>query len=174
MPGFQAADINPMRAGRTLTQGHRRRAVLAVCSEPVCQAIGHEVRRELSAIGISLVVRTMPGDLSPPPRQPSADIVLGRSFAPYPDPVAFLKTILSGEPARARIKRISRLSGGRRLVAARQLEFDLLRHRAPVAAFGTPAIPQLFSARMRCEVSQPPSFLVDLSALCLDERLSAD
>jgi len=27
---------------------------------------------------------------------------------------------------------------------------------------------------MRCEVSQPPSFLVDLSALCLDERLSAD
>jgi ABC-type oligopeptide transport system substrate-binding subunit len=178
MPGFQPAHIYPMRpdaqTSRALTQGHRRRAVLAVCSERVCQAIGREVRRELATIGIALAIRTIPGDLAAAPRTPSADIVLRRSFAPYPDPVAFLKTVLSGDLADARIKRISRLSGARRLVAANQLELDLLRHRAPLAAFGTPAIPQLFSARMRCEVSQPPSFLVDLSALCLSERPSAD
>jgi hypothetical protein len=42
-----------------------------------------------------------------------------------------------------------------------------LERRAFYVPFGTPAIPELFSARLGCKVFQPANFGVDLAALCL-------
>jgi hypothetical protein len=98
------------------------------------------------------------------------DIVLARVFAPYPDPVAFLTTALGGRFAQDRLDSLARLDRSQRLTAAGQLELQLIRGPAPLAAIGTPAIPEFFSARVSCHITQPLQFGADLSSLCLQSR----
>jgi hypothetical protein len=96
-----------------------------------------------------------------------ADIVLARIFAPYPDPAAFLKTALGGRFTQNRLDKLTRLDRPQRLTAASRLELQLMRGPAPVAAIGTPAIPEFFSARVSCHIFQPFQFGADLASLCL-------
>ena len=42
-----------------------------------------------------------------------------------------------------------------------------MRGSAPLAAFGTPAIPEFFSARVSRHVFQPVQFGADIGSLCL-------
>jgi hypothetical protein len=42
-----------------------------------------------------------------------------------------------------------------------------MRGSAPRAAFGTPAMPEFFSARVGCHVVQPVQFGADVGSLCL-------
>jgi hypothetical protein len=94
-------------------------------------------------------------------------MVLARAVAPYPDPAAFLKTALGGGIAQDSLAKLAGLERGQRVSAASQLELQLMRGPAPLAAIGTPAIPEFFSARVRCHVFQPLEFGVDLGSLCL-------
>jgi hypothetical protein len=88
--------------------------------------------------------------------RPGEDIVLARIFAPFPDPVAFLKTALGGRSGQGRLDNLTRLDRRQWLSAASQLERQLIRGPAPLAAIGNPAIPEFFSARVSCHISQRP------------------
>jgi hypothetical protein len=90
--------------------------------------------------------------------------VLARTFPAYPDPVAALRAAVGNQ---AGVRRLARLGGARRMKAAERYELELLRRAPPAAAFGTPTIPQFFSARVGCKTFQPLFFGVDLAALCL-------
>jgi hypothetical protein len=92
--------------------------------------------------------------------------VLARAFAPYPDSVAALRAALGDREASA-LDRLARLDRRTRITATEQFEFNLLRTNPPAAAFGTPTIPEFFSARVGCKAFQPLFFGVDLSRVCL-------
>ena len=96
-----------------------------------------------------------------------ADIVLARAVAPYPDPAAFLKTALGGGSGQDSLVKLSGLDRDQRVSSASQRELQLMRGPAPLAAIGTPVIPEFFSARVRCHVFQPLEFGADLGSFCL-------
>ena len=159
-----------LRRARALEGPRTGRAVLAVCSDPSCLELGQIIQADLKRIGIHIQLRPYAGAIASATSQPGADIVLARVFAPYPDPVAFLKTALGGRFAQDRLDNLTRLDRSQRLTAAGQLELQLIRGPAPLAAIGTPAIPEFFSARVSCHITQPLQFGADLSSLCLQSR----
>lgn len=175
MPGLATARVHPITgprigAARRLTGRRAMRVRLAVCDEPGCLEVARTVRANLRPIGIDVGVRRYGGDIAPDTRRRGADMVLARVLVPYPDPVAFLRLALGAARTRNELDAIAHLDGTRRLVAANRLELKLIRARAPVVAFGTPAIPEFFSARVGCQVFAPVSFGVELGSLCLRDR----
>ena len=175
MPAPRERHVYPLtgpdlRRARQLAGPRAGRAVLAVCSDPSCLKIGRIIRADLERIGLHTQLRVYAGAIASATSRPGADIVLARIFAPYPDPVAFLKTALGGRFAQDRLDDLMRLDRRQRLTAAGQLELQLMRGPAPLAAIGTPAIPEFLSARVSCHVSQPLQFGADLASLCLRGR----
>ena len=175
MPASPERHVSPLtgpdlRQARALTGPHTERATLAVCSDPGCLKLGQIIQANLERIGLHIQLRPYAGAITSATSQPGADIVLARVFAPYPDPVAFLKTALGGRFAQDRLDNLARLDRSQRLTAAGQLELQLIRGPAPLAAIGTPAIPEFFSARVSCHITQPLQFGADLSSLCLQSR----
>jgi hypothetical protein len=77
----------------------------------------------------------------PLPAAPAA--VLAQAVAPYPDPAAFLKTALGGGFGQDSLAKLAGLDPGQRVSAASQLELQLMRGPAPLAAIGTPVIPRI-------------------------------
>jgi streptogramin lyase len=152
---------------RALIGGRRGSLRLAVCEEPECLQVGQIVRANLRGIGLRVVLRTYGGDIGAALHRRGADMVLTRVLAPYPDPVAFLKAALGDAAPSHRLAEIARMDRTPRLAAANRLDVALARGRAPAAAFGTPAIPEFFSARVGCQRFPPVSFGVELGALCL-------
>jgi hypothetical protein len=61
---------------------------------------------------------------------------------------------------------LDRLDRAHRLAAAGRLEIRRLRNDPPAAAFGTPTVPEFFSARVGCKRWTAPGSAVDLTALC--------
>jgi DNA-binding SARP family transcriptional activator/ABC-type transport system substrate-binding protein/DNA-binding beta-propeller fold protein YncE len=159
-----------LRRARALAGSRTGRAVLAVCSDPSCLKIGQIIQADLERIGIHIQLRAYAGAIGSATSRPGTDIVLARIFAPYPDPVAFLKTALGGRFDQNRLDNLAQLGRRQRLTAAGQLELQLIRGPAPLAAIGTPAIPEFFSARVSCHISQPLQFGADLGSLCLRGR----
>jgi hypothetical protein len=105
------------------------------------------------------------GDIDARTRRARTDIVLARVFARYPDPLAFMNRALGpGAPTRNRLGRLDR---AHRLAAAGRLETRRLRNDPPAAAFGTPTVPEYFSARVGCKQWTALESAVDLTALCL-------
>src|ERR1700722_10640286 len=96
-----------------------------------------------------------------------ASLVFARPAVPYPDPAAFLKTALGGGSSKDSLAKLSDLDRDQRVSSASQFELQLMRGPAPLAAIGTPVIPEFFSARVRCHVFQPLEFGADLGSLCL-------
>jgi len=84
-----------------------------------------------------------------------------------PTPTAFLKTALGGGFGQDSLAKLAGLDRDQRVSAASQLELQLMRGPAPLAAIGTPVIPEFFSARVGCHVFQPLEFGADLGSLCL-------
>jgi ABC-type transport system substrate-binding protein len=172
MPGSHHRQVYPvsgpdLQRARALAGARAGRAVLAVCGEPGCIEAGQIIRANLARIGIHIQLRPYPGAIAPATTRRGADIVLARIFAPYPDPAAFLKTALGGRFTQNRLDKLTRLDRPQRLTAASRLELQLMRGPAPVAAIGTPAIPEFFSARVSCHIFQPFQFGADLASLCL-------
>jgi DNA-binding SARP family transcriptional activator/ABC-type transport system substrate-binding protein/streptogramin lyase len=175
MPASRERHVYPLggpdlRRARALAGARTGPAVLAVCGDPDCVEAGQIIRADLEHIGLHIELRPYAGAIAPATTRPGADIVLARVFAPYPDPVAFLKTALGGRFAQDRLDKLTRLDRSQRFAAASRLEFQLMRGPAPLAALGTPAIPEFFSARVSCHIFQPLQFGTDLASLCLPGR----
>ena len=80
---------------------------------------------------------------------------------------AALKTALGGGFAQDSLAKLAGLDRDQRVSAASQLELQLMRGPAPLAAIGTPVIGEFFSARVSCHVFQPLEFGADLGGFCL-------
>jgi DNA-binding SARP family transcriptional activator/ABC-type transport system substrate-binding protein len=176
IPGFRDADLYPLnrpalRLAKALARGRGGRATFFVCNEPSCAQVGRIVRRNLARIGIAVSVK----QVDDPLEVPAADIALARTGAPYPDPVAFLASLVEqAEPllAQALIQlpaRAATIRGEPRHAFARALDAELARD-SHIAAFGTWAVPEFFSERVGCRQFQPVYFGVNLAALCLRRR----
>ena len=155
------------RHARALAGPRTRTAVLAVCGTPGCTKVGQIIQADLEHVGLHIKLQPYAGAIASATSQPGADIVLARIFAPYPDPVAFLKTALGPRFAQDGLDKLAQLDRNQRIASASRLEFQLMRGSAPLAAFGTPAIPEFFSARVSCRVFQPVQFGADIGSLCL-------
>ena len=171
IPGYVPRHVYPLvgpdlKSARALVAGTRRRVTLAVCSQPSCVEVGRVVAADLGRIGLRVLVRQYPGDLTPTTARADADIVLARVFPAYPDPVAALRPTL-GRRFASRLDAIARLARPERLAAAERMELEVLQRDPPAAALGTPTIPEFFSARVECKTFQPLFFGVDLGSLCL-------
>ena len=92
-------------------------------------------------------------------------MVLARIVAPYPDPAAFLEIALGGGFGQDSLAKLAGLDRGRRITAASQFELQLMRGPAPLAAIGTPVVPEFFSTRVSCHIFQPLEFGADLGSL---------
>jgi len=68
---------------------------------------------------------------------------------------------------RREIERAARLEGPAREAAYQRAAARLARDVAPFAAYATPVLPQLFSARTGCDVTQPVTGAADIGSLCL-------
>jgi DNA-binding SARP family transcriptional activator/ABC-type transport system substrate-binding protein len=172
MPGSRRRSVYPLsgpdlRRARALMGGRRTTVVLTTCGEPDCMRVGRSVAADLQRIGIHVRQRHHPGGISSRTRRFGSDMVLARVFAPYPDPVAFMRRAFGVSSGALAVKRLARLERRRRLSAAGRLELALLREQPPAAAFGTPTIPEFFSARVGCKTPSALSFGVDLGSLCL-------
>jgi ABC-type transport system substrate-binding protein/DNA-binding SARP family transcriptional activator/streptogramin lyase len=172
LPGSLARHVYPLSGpdlarARALAGPHGGHAVLAVCSDPGCTELGQIIRADLARIGIRVQLRPYAGAIGSATTMSGADIVLARAVAPYPDPAAFLKTALGGRSGQDSLAKLSGLDRDQRVSSASQLELQLMRGPAPLAAIGTPVIPEFFSARVRCHVFQPLEFGADLGSLCL-------
>jgi ABC-type transport system substrate-binding protein len=172
MPGSRSGHVYPLggpdlRRARALMDGRRMAVVLATCSEPKCVRVARWVAADLKRIGIRVRRRQYPGDVSSRRHRAGTDMVLARVFAPYPDPVAFMRSAFGASAEALGVARLAELDRRRRLSAAGRLELVLLRKRPPAAALGTPTIPEFFSARVGCKTPSALSFGVDLGSLCL-------
>jgi ABC-type transport system substrate-binding protein len=172
LPGSLARHVYPLDGpdlarARALAGPHGGHAVLAVCSDPGCTELGQIIQTDLARIGIRIQLQPYAGAIGSATTRSRADIVLARAVAPYPDPAAFLKTALGGGSSQDSLAQLTGLDRDQRVSSASQLELQLMRGPAPLAAIGTPVIPEFFSARVRCHVFQPLEFGADLDSFCL-------
>ena len=170
MPGARDDHVYPLgkpdvTRARSLMHGRRPTVVLAVCGEPSCLHAGQLIARDLRRLRIHVKETRYAGDIDARTRRARTDIVLARVFARYADPLAFMNRALGpGAPTRNRLGRLDR---AHRLAAAGRLETRRLRNDPPAAAFGTPTVPEYFSARVGCKQWTALESAVDLTALCL-------
>jgi len=172
LPGSLARHVYPLSGpdlarARALAGPGGGHAILAVCSDPGCTELGRIIQADLARIGIRIQLRPYAGAIGSATTTSGADMVLARAVAPYPDPAAFLKTALGGGSSKDSLAKLSDLDRDQRVSSASQFELQLMRGPAPLAAIGTPVIPEFFSARVRCHVFQPLEFGADLGSLCL-------
>jgi DNA-binding SARP family transcriptional activator/ABC-type oligopeptide transport system substrate-binding subunit len=170
LPGAHDGHVYPvgkphLAQAQSLMHDRRPTLVLAVCGEPSCDHAGQLIARDLRRLRIDVKEVRYTGDIAARTRRARTDIVLARVFARYPDPLAFMSRALGPRaPARQLLDRLDR---GHRLAAAGQLEMKRLRDDPPAAAFGTPTVPEFFSARVGCKRWTALASAVDLTALCL-------
>ena len=172
LPGSLARHVYPLSGpdlarARALAGPHGGHAVLAVCSDPGCTELGQIIQADLARIGIRIQLQRYAGAIGSATTRSGAGIVLAQAVAPYPDPAAFLNTALGGGFGQDSLAKLAGLDRDQRVSAASQLELQLMRGPAPLAAIGTPVIGEFFSARVSCHVFQPLEFGADLGSLCL-------
>ena len=170
LPGSLARQVYPLSGpdlarARALAGPHSGHAVLAVCSDPGCTELGQIIQADLARIGIRIQLQPYAGAIGSATTRSGADMVLARVVAPYPDPAAFLEIALGGGFGQDSLAKLAGLDRGRRITAASQFELQLMRGPAPLAAIGTPVVPEFFSTRVSCHIFQPLEFGADLGSL---------
>jgi peptide/nickel transport system substrate-binding protein len=191
LPGYVDAKIYPLRKpnlvkARQLASGHLRggKAVLYVNDLPLTLGIGQTLKQQLSAIGLEVDVRGIPGPALPTrlstPGEPFDMTFLVTPNVDYYDPYAFLNLFLESRfigrtnwsnlrsPKYDRLLRdASHLRGKARLRAYGRLDVQLAREVAPIAAAAYITEPTLVSKRVGCILLRPA---LDLATACLKER----
>jgi peptide/nickel transport system substrate-binding protein len=195
LPGYRDASIYPLagadlRRARQLARGHTRsgKAILFTCGAADCRERAQIVQASLKEIGLDVSVRTAPG-VSPLTRPGTirgaydiADVVWRPD---YGDPYALLEKLLDGRAIRdtdtsnlsyfsspsfnARLDRIAELSGPARFRAFGDLDADVARDAAPLAAYAVLNARVYLSNRVGCFAFNPV-YGVDVAALCLRAR----
>ena len=159
--------------GRDVTA---RLAVASNCD--ACRLWAEGVKQQLAPIGIDVGI-TEVGDLRTAIRRRGAGFELfeASAFQGFPDPGAFLMTLLGGEvpswwlPSSVRrdLTIIRSQRGARRDTNAGQLAWSLATKQVPVTAFAYQVNGQFLSSRLGCRVFPPFGFGVDLAALCRND-----
>ena len=181
MPGFRDAHLYPMTPNivkaRNLAQGGGRTAVLYTCDVSPCQEQAQIVKTNLAAIGLQVHITTVPfanyfTQLSNPDKP--FDLAWDGWLPDYIDPAGMLNPILQDstwgptfdDPAyRRRLAAAARLTGPERYLAYGQLDLDLARDAAPLAAFDNLTEHDFYSARIGCQTFG--IYGMDLGALCI-------
>jgi peptide/nickel transport system substrate-binding protein/oligopeptide transport system substrate-binding protein len=192
IPGFRDARIYPLRRpdvrrAKGLARGHTRGgvAVLYAQDNPPNVAQAQVLTKDLARIGIHVETKTFPGPQLFArlftPGEPW-DLTLVGYGPDYPDPYAMLNTLFDGAILRANpeksfniarfdspkynrlLQRASRLAGRARVRAYGNLDVELARDAAPLAAYASETAFFFFSRRTGCVRFDP---LFDLAAVCL-------
>jgi len=182
VPGYRNVAVYSSRPNlaraRALAKGFAgSTVVLATCDVSPCGDQARIVAHDLAAIGLHVRVRAMPVQtMNAEQESPHARFdMTWQDWAPdFLDPDAMLNVLLETSTVvpsfvspqwHARLSAAARLSGARRDLAYARLDLQIARDAAPLAAYGNPAIPNFFSARVGCKTFNP--YGVDLAALCL-------
>jgi ABC-type transport system substrate-binding protein len=182
-PRVHALTPNLARA-RALAHGFRGTITLYTCMRADCTATSRIVQANLERVGMRVKVKQVDEpfadvfyadakwDLLPtgwyydwPDEGQVLALFFGRGgyrppWAPpesLPLPAAYGDALTRARPLR----------GAKREAAYRHLAERLARDVAPFAAYGTPVLPEFFSARIGCRVEQPVTGTVDIAALCV-------
>jgi peptide/nickel transport system substrate-binding protein len=191
LPGFRDAKIYPLSKpnlakARQLARGQLRggKAVLYVNDLPLTLGVGQILKQQLAPIGLDVEVRGIPGAAIntrlATPGEPFDMTFLVTPNVDYYDPYAFLNLLLEsrfiGRTNWAnlrsakwdrRLQAASRLRGRERLRAYGQLDVELARDVAAIAATTYLNEPTLVSKRVGCVLLRPA---LDLAAACLKQR----
>ena len=181
IPGYRDTSFYPttpnVARARALAHGARGTAVLYTCNAFPCPEQAQIVKNNLAAIGLQVEVEQFPrGKLLAREAHSGEPFDLAwNGWVPnYLDPGAMLTEILEDntvgptfdDPAfQRRLAAAARLSGPKRYLTYGQLDLDLAREAAPLAAFDNLSGHDLFSARIGCQTYW--TYSVDLAALCI-------
>jgi peptide/nickel transport system substrate-binding protein len=184
MPGFRSAHIYPItpdivKARALIQQAHAggRTAILDTCKPYPCPQQAQIVKTDLARIGLHVQINILTSaKLFAQEGTPGEhfDLAWAGWLPTYPDPQSMLSEILEdtnvgptfNDPTyQHRLATAARLSGPERYLAYGQLDVDLARNAAPLAAFGNLTANDFFSARIGCQTYG--TWGMDLAALCL-------
>jgi YVTN family beta-propeller protein len=180
MPGYRDAHIYPMTPNvaraRSLAPGGRRTAVLYTCNFSPCREQAQIVKTDLAAIDVNVQIKTFSLDKmfarEQTPGEPF-DLAWDGWLPNYFDPESMLTETLQDSsvgptfdnPAyQKKLAAAARLSGPDRYLTYGQLDLDIARHAAPLAAFDNLIDRDFFSARIGCQTYGV--YGMDLAALC--------
>jgi ABC-type transport system substrate-binding protein len=160
-----------------MAHGGGRTAVLYTCEAFPCPEQAQIIETDLARIGLRVEIKTFPGATlfarEGTPGEPF-DLAWGGWIPDYLDPQPMLNTILEDpsvgptldDPDYTRkLASAARLSGPRRYLIYGELDLDLARNAAPLAAFGNLSSDDFFSARIGCQTFGIHG--MDLAALCI-------
>ena len=181
IPGFRDVRVYPttpdVSRARELANGRGRTAVLYTCNKSPCPEQAQIIKTNLAAIGIDLQIKTFPyATLFTREARPAEPFDLAwQGWLPdYFDPAAMLTSMLHDSDVgptfdhpgyQRKLTAAARRSGPGRYLTYGELDLDLARNAAPLAAFGNGSTHDLFSARIGCQTFG--IYGVDLAALCL-------
>jgi ABC-type transport system substrate-binding protein/class 3 adenylate cyclase len=162
-----------------------RTAVLYVsANRPGRTAIAQILAADLAPLGITLEVEKF-DDVVSAIAKPNANYDLADAGwgLDWPDPSDFLNLVFTSTGFRPswapqalyplpsvyvhRLDQARTLAGTARTRTYAQLDRELARDVVPIAAYGTPVLPEFFSARVGCRVEQPIIGMADIGALCI-------
>jgi YVTN family beta-propeller protein len=184
IPGFRDAHVYPttpdvVKARELVRQAHAggRTAVLYTCDAFPCPQQAQIVKTDLAKIDLRVQIQRLPSaTLFAREQTPGKafDLAWDGWISDYLDPQAMLTSILEdssvgptfNDPAyRRKLAMAARLSGPERYLTYGELDLDLARNAAPLAAFGNLTDNDFFSARIGCQADGV--YGMDLAALCL-------
>jgi peptide/nickel transport system substrate-binding protein len=189
LPGFRDVRLYPLvpdvARARRLAAGPHGTAILYTGTGLFARKRTAVIKANLGAIGIDVEVKTFPGPTffdRISTRGEPFDIADDGWIIDYIDPADFLNVLLDGRSIRAKgntnqayfddpaynrkLDAASKLTGPRRYRAYAKLDADLARNAAPWVAYATGLHPDLYSARIGCQINSPYSGPI-LSALCI-------
>jgi ABC-type transport system substrate-binding protein/class 3 adenylate cyclase/glutamine cyclotransferase len=176
--------LSPDRTrARALLGGFHGKLVLYTCKEPDCTTTARIVRANLANVGIPVSIKQL-DDPFGAANEPNAsyNILVAGWYYDWPDPSEVLNLFLAPSgfhppwgprplpvpPSyRRALERAALLRGPARMAAYQRLAEGLERDVAPFAAYATPMLAELFSARVGCRVEQPQFAAVNIGLLCV-------
>ncbi len=193
LDGFKDADIYPLEgpdveAAKEKMGGKTGiEAVIYTCNSGSCPQRAQVVQENLKAIGINVKIRQFDRAV-----QFEKEGIRGEPFdiadegwiADYPDPYDFINILLDGNTIRPRnnvnfsyfndpkfndlMADAAKLAGEERLARYAELDEQIARDGAPLAAYHNDTNRDFFSAKIGCQVYQPV-YGMDIAALCARE-----
>jgi ABC-type transport system substrate-binding protein len=181
MPGYRDSQIYPatpdVARARKLARGGGGTAVLYTCNKSPCPEQAQIIKTNLAAIDLDVRIKTFPYPTlfarEARPGEPF-DLAWQGWVADYLDPTAMLTSILQDRSIgptfddpryQRRLAAAGRRSGPERYLSHGQLDLDLARNAAPLAAFGNGSTHDFFSARIGCQTFG--IYGANLASLCI-------
>jgi ABC-type transport system substrate-binding protein len=168
---------------RTLLRGFRGNLTLYTCTTPDCTSLARIVRANLAAVGVPVRVKQFDDPYAEALKPGAAyDILPSAWIYDWPDPSNGLNLFFDPSgfrppwaptplpvPARSlrELQHAAQLRGHARIAAYRRTAENLERNVAPFAAYATPVLAELFSARVGCRVTQGHLATVNIGLLCV-------